>query len=162
MHDTPYRLIPLRNRKGNVVAYATVDAPDYPRLRRTNWFRSARGYAVCNVRGYRAYMHREVLGLVGGDGQSVDHANGDKLDNRRSNLRLCPRGQRDNLQNRRTLDPRNSSGYRGVTWDRKLGKWWARAKIGGEHHHIGYFDDPAEAGDAAARYRREHMPFATN
>lgn len=80
------------------------------------------------------------------DGRSADHINGDKLDNRRVNLRECLQGQRDNLQNQR-LAAHNSSGYRGVTWDRRLGKWWAKAKI---------------AGEAAAQFRRDHMPFATD
>ena len=43
------------------------------------------------------YLHREVLGLTPGDGLETDHRNGDRLDNRRSNLRVATRAQ--NAQN---------------------------------------------------------------
>jgi hypothetical protein len=46
------------------------------------------------------------------------------------------------------LCPLNTSGFRGVTWYRQLGRWYASIQVGGRRHSIGYFDDPAEAGRA--------------
>jgi hypothetical protein len=80
--------IPLSNAPG---VFATVDAEDVEQLSQSRWLLAAVGYAVAS--GGRRYMHREILGLVPGDGLQCDHINGDKLDNRRSNLRAVPQGE---------------------------------------------------------------------
>jgi hypothetical protein len=101
-------------------------------------------------------MHREILGLEHGDPTEVDHRNGDPLDNRRQNLRVVSRAE--NAQN---VPARGgTSPFRGVTWDKRKGRWMAQAKLGGRQRFIGYFDDDAEAGRAAAEWRRENMPFS--
>jgi hypothetical protein len=45
-----------------------------------------------------------------------------------------------------TILSRNTSGYRGVSWNKTLGKWWARITVNGKRVHLGYFDDVNEAG----------------
>jgi hypothetical protein len=88
----------------------------------------------------------------------TDHRNGNGLDNRRSNLREATQSQ--NLCNRR---PRvGASGFKGVTWFERLGKWKAQCSKAGKHHNLGYFvdvEDAARAYDDAAR--RLHGEFAT-
>lgn len=79
----------------------------------------------------------------------VDHANGDGLDNRRSNLRPATRSQ--NAQN--THAATGSSGFKGVAWHRKNRKWQARITVAGVTKSLGYFHDAEEAAkayDAAA------------
>ncbi|WP_424460548.1 HNH endonuclease [Ottowia sp.] len=75
----------------------------------------------------------------------VDHANGDKLDNTRANLRLCTRSQNayNNLKK-----PGLSSQFRGVTWHRKIRKWQATIAANGRPIYLGCFDDEHEAGHA--------------
>jgi HNH endonuclease len=59
-------------------------------------------------------------------GKFVDHIDGDKLDNRKSNLRICSKAE--NCWNRTEMNKNNASGYRGVKFD-KAKKLW-RADIG--------------------------------
>lgn len=69
---------------GREVAVTVVDAAVADALGRWKWCLNGRGYAM----GSPGLLHRVVLGLEKGDGSEVDHLNRDKLDNRRTNLRL--------------------------------------------------------------------------
>ena len=59
-------------------------------------------------------------------GEYVDHINGDTLDNRRSNLRVCTNAA--NLRNGR-IRQNNTSGKTGVWQDKRSGKWVAEIKV---------------------------------
>lgn len=80
----------------------------------------------------------------------VDHINGDGLDNRRENLRAATQSQ----NNANTGPPRhNTSGYKGVSFYRRTGRWRAYLTHERAHRHLGYFDTAEEAArayDAAA------------
>jgi hypothetical protein len=164
MHDqtTPVEArIPLRDREGKTVAYALVDAADYEWLSQWHWSLDRGGYAK---RGESragkkriVYLHRAVLGLEQGDGLEGDHVNGNRLDCRRSNLRVTT--PRQNRQNRSKLAGA-SSRYRGVSWHKPRRKWVAYAKLNGRKHHLGLFADEHEAAAVAAAFRAEHMPFS--
>lgn len=84
------------------------------------------------------YLHVLILGV-----KSVDHINGDGLDNRRINLR--PASAMQNSYNRPVRSD-SSSGFKGVTRNRSRGKPW-RAQIGaeGKSIHLGLFDSAVEA-----------------
>lgn len=152
--------IPLCNRKGEIVAWAIVDEGDYAWLSDYKWRHLSNGYAVRYTRDNKTVlMHRQIMGLKHGDRRQVDHINRDRLDCRRSNLRLAPRGGLDNQQNL-SIGSRNTSGYRGVKWDKRRGKWYAAAQIARVSHFIGYFATAEEAGAAVAAFRRDHMPFS--
>jgi len=101
-------------------------------------------------------MSRAIL-QANGPSQVVDHINGNKLDNRRSNLRIVTPAE--NAQNRR-LNRDNKSGYRGVSWHKGRESWQAHAKLAGHQHYLGLFDDPREAARVAAAFRAQHMPFS--
>jgi hypothetical protein len=153
--------IPLR-RGGLIVAHALVSSADYERLARFSWLFSDKGYAYRGWwRGgkkHRQPMHRDVLGLLPGDPRQADHINRDRLDNRRGNLRIVTRAeQAQNLTSYRG----SSSRFRGVSWNRERRKWRATARLSGKIHFLGDFDDEAAAGDAAAAFRRQHMPFSS-
>jgi hypothetical protein len=127
-----------------------------------NWsaWKHRRGYwyAVREVRRAGArrviYLHREVVGAT--RGQIVDHINGDTLDNRAENLRICTNAE--NLRNRGKTKA-NKSGYKGV-YKNKTG-WVAQITVNFKCTHLGTFETAALAGaayDAAAR--RVHGAFA--
>ena len=73
----------------------------------------------------------------------VDHANGNTLDNRRSNLRVC--NHTNNMRNRKIDSENNTSGYKGVSWSNCSKKWEVRIRYGGKKVHLGYFESPVIA-----------------
>lgn len=86
------------------------------------------------------YMHRVLL-----DSPRVDHANGNGLDNRRSNLRSASHAE--NMRNaRRRTD--NTSGFKGVSWAKRRGRWTAAIHVDCRRIHLGSFDDSASAARA--------------
>lgn len=147
--------VPLYNRRHRVVGYALIDAADYAAVSELAWSRASNGYAVACVDRERILMHRLVCGLTRGDPLEVDHINRNKLDNRRSNLRVCTRAQ--NGQNLGSFP--GTSRFRGVC--RKAnGRWQAQAWTNGGNRHIGVFDTEEAAAEAAAAFRAEHMPYS--
>lgn len=150
--------IPLHNRAGEIVAHALVSASDFEWLNQWPWCLAV-GYATRTIGKRKIYMHRLILGLERGDPRQGEHENRNKLDCRRSNLRIAPRAAADNNQNR---DPyaNNTSGYRGVSWNKKKRKWQAKAALDHRQHHLGHFDT-AEGADAVVKaWRAKHMPFS--
>lgn len=153
--------IPLISRQNVVVGYALVDAELFDELSALRWVLGRNGYASRNGRelpgpGARVFMHRHIMGLSPGDGFHTDHINGDKLDNRRENLRVTTCSE--NLQNRR--HGYGTSRFRGVAWDKRRGNWTAQACLDGRKYYLGAFDDEIAAARAADRWRLEHMPCA--
>lgn len=114
----------------------------------------------CVVTGKRSQilLHRLVMGAVGGE--MIDHKSTNTLDNRRSNLRFCTASQ--NLINRRKRRSPASSKYKGVSWNKKLNKWLARASIGpvkiGNRRglvFLGLYDDEEKARQAYINATKE-------
>lgn len=134
--------------------FALVDADDLELVSVCKWRLHEWGYAIGFSRGIR--MHRLILGLERGDPRLGDHINRDKLDNRRSNLRIVTPAQ--NSQNVPGFG--GSSQFRGVTWNKRLGKWQASVRLAGHTHYLGLFEVETDAADVARAFRIEHMPFS--
>jgi hypothetical protein len=66
----------------------------------------------------------------------IDHINGDRTDNRIENLRAAT-----NYQNslNKGLQSNNTSGVKGVSWDKAKKKWHAQLTYNGKHRHLGYW-----------------------
>ena len=100
-------------------------------------------------------LHRFIL--MAPPGVLVDHANGDGLDCRRSNLRLATNSQ--NQQNRFIADIEKTSRFKGVHWCDDSKRWVAQITLDGRSQEIGRFLDEIEAAraydDAARRLFRE-------
>jgi hypothetical protein len=113
------------------------------------------------------YMHRLLMGFP--KGLTVDHINGNGLDNRRANLRIATRSQ--NLANRGIQRQRRpkSSRFKGVCWDRSRGLWTAYIVVAARQKSLGRFTseaDAAHAYDAAAldtwgEFARPNFPAST-
>jgi hypothetical protein len=156
----PYmKQIPLRNRYGEVIAHALVDDEDYERVMvRGRWHLTGKGYVQNAVTGPRGkvfvLLHRFLLGLKPGDPE-VDHEDRNPLNNQKTNLRRSTA-----VLNGHNRDPRgnsnNTSGHRGVTWDRQHNKWRATVSINRRRHHIGRFDELADAVAAIEAWRNQH------
>lgn len=136
--------IPLT--KGYVAIVDAIDADLVTNL----WFFSSgqgrAGYAQRNINNKGIKLHRIILSRILGreliSSEIADHANGDTLDNRRSNLRLATLLQ--NSQNvKRRID--NTSGYKGVYWKKDKNKWAARLRINNKCIWLGCFDSAEDA-----------------
>jgi hypothetical protein len=90
----------------------------------------------------------------------VDHIDGDKLNNRSTNLRICTTAQ--NCANR---GPRsdNSSGTPGVKFDKAKGKWASGIGVNRSYVHLGYFNNINDAINARKEAEiKYHGDFAHN
>jgi hypothetical protein len=105
------------------------------------------GYHIIRVDGRLYRAHRLVWLYVHGEWPvgDIDHINGDPGDNRIANLRPATRSQ--NLANSKRRK-NNTSGYKGVSWNKQARKWHARIGVDGQYKHLGLFTDPAEAHEA--------------
>ncbi len=147
-------LVPLR-RSDEIVAYAKVDDSDLDIALGIRWFLADTGYARESAGG-RRYLHRVLMQAALGPGLQVDHINRDRLDNRRANLRVVTLAQ-----NRQNQGASGASPYRGVSFHRASGKWFAQVKVAGQRVHASYHRDEIDAARAAEAARAEHMTHAT-
>jgi hypothetical protein len=131
--------------------WAVVDAADYQWLSRYRWCvksgRSGKFYAGRSEGGRFIMMHRQIMQPP--PGMVVDHIDGNPLNNRRCNLRICTLAQ--NARNRRPMP--STSGFVGVYPSRK--KWSARITYRGRVLNVGLFDDKVTAAKARDRKARE-------
>jgi len=129
--------------------HTLVDDEDFERLSQFKWF-FACGYAGrwFRTRGktLRVHMHRFIINAP--DNMQVDHVNGDRLDNRKCNLRLCSHA--DNMRNK-PKKKNNTSGYKGVYWHKKDENWHARIGYGKASRSL-YLGSYSTAEQAAAAY----------
>lgn len=121
-----------------------VDQTDFRRVAQHRWFFRG-GYAVgSRINGIKTLgMHRFIL--LAPSGVCVDHINGDRLDNRRENIRLCNYAQ-NSMNKKSSLT--SLSKYKGVHFDIVRDKWRAQIYINGKNRHIGYFDDELSAAQS--------------
>ena len=123
---------------------------------------SAKGYKVGRVLGRNHYAHRVIWAMQTSSWpeNEVDHRDTDPANNRWHNLReathaqnMCNSGKQAN----------NTSGYKGVCWDKQNEKWRAQIHYGGKCHYVGQFGTPEKAHaayrEAAEKY---HGEFANN
>lgn len=132
---------------------AVVSAEDSERVARGRWHYMGRGYVVGDVDGRRVVLHRWLLDAP--TGVLVDHANGDRLDNRRDNLRFA--SARQNTAHRTKPNKNNSSGHRGVSWDRFRGRWLAKVMVDRKNVHVGRFERREDAVEAVRCARERHF-----
>lgn len=145
---------------------ALLDDEDFERLSKWKWFaRSLKGrgwYAGRNIHRpgmspRMVYLHREVLRA--GPGEEVDHINGDGLDNRKANLRLCAHAE--NIRNKAKTEKAKTSRYKGVYFDRSRGRWAAQVMLDRRTVFAKRFDTELQAAlaynEAAVRF---HGAFA--
>lgn len=131
-----------------------VDDEDFIWASWFSWYVNSHGYAVHTrwLRGktHGVLMHRMMFMEIP-EGMQVDHINGNKLDNRRCNLRLCTHSE--NMRNRKHQKG-TSSKYKGVYWNKLAGKWQTRIKVKGKLKHLGYFHSEEVAAWAYDMYAK--------
>jgi hypothetical protein len=136
---------------------ALVDDEDVEWLNQNKWHVNSAGYPR---RAWRKggksrtmTMHRAIM--KPGAGLEVDHINGNKLDNRRANLRICTR-----MENARNMPPkrtRKHCPFKGVKRLEGLpSPWGAFIRVNGVMLQLGWFKHPEEAALAYDLAAREH------
>lgn len=118
------------------------------------------GYLAGAIRYKKFLAHRVAWAMHYGywPENQIDHINGIKTDNRICNLREATACE--NMRNA-GQKARNTSGYKGVTWDKSKSKWQAAIRYEGKSKFLGRFDDP-EAAYAAycSAAHKYHGEFA--
>lgn len=139
--------------------WTIVDAEDYAELIKFKWhYREGYAKRAINRKGDRRAiaMHNQIMNTP--KGFEVDHINGDGLDNRKCNLRVCKHQQ--NTWNRKSVTG-SSSKYKGVSWQAATGYWKVNIKIDEKQMHIGCFWDEEDAARAYNRVAKGlHKEFA--
>jgi hypothetical protein len=139
---------------------AIVSDEDYDFLMQFKWY-------VANIKGeWRAmrasrkpnrertvqYMHRVIVERMGIKAPTTDHIDRDTLNNRRENLRGATSSQNGHNQG---IAKNNTSGYTGVCWNKREGRWQAVVGHLNRKHFLGHFDDPAVASERYQEKKRE-------
>lgn len=134
-------------------AKAIVDNDDYSKYVATTWNQDRRGYARRNtyIGGGRAkpkyktiLLHRLIADAP--SHMQVDHINGNPLDNRKSNLRLCT--QAENCRNAAKRKNSRTSRYKGVCWDSESRKWLVQIQVNEHQTKIGRFHSETVAAES--------------
>lgn len=143
----------IQMSSGHIVLISDVD---FDRVSTVRWH-LCNGYAIRRVCGVQQLMHRFILSAP--DGVTVDHINGNPLDNRRENLRLCTQAQ--NSKNNKGHRDRKSK-YKGVSVNRAQHPSWC-ARLGFDTKNkggitVGYFSTEEAAARAYDRAAHEADP----
>lgn len=142
-------LVPLTKGK-----FAIVDVEGFEKIKNYKWTYN-QGYAHrkerINGKSTHVSMHSFLINTP--SGSDTDHINGDGLDNRLCNLRICTR-----TENSRNQRPRGgSSKYKGVCFDKSRGKWIAGIKINYKRKNLGRFKLEEEAAKAYNNAAKKHF-----
>lgn len=119
--------------------FAVIDDRDFNLVNKYKWLKTSHNYAGTTVLP-RIYMHRLINNTP--EGFDTDHINRNTLDNQRNNLRTCGKGLNAINTNLRKT---NTSGHKGISWDKKMKKWQAYIWKEYKKIHLGYFTDIKKA-----------------
>lgn len=125
------KTIILSGKKGKGKS-VKIDDDDYKKFNHLVWHLSDTGYAVRRTNGETVRLHRLIVNCP--EGLVVDHLNGDKLDCRKSNMRVCTQAENN----------RNHHDTKGYCYDKSKNKWMVRYK----NKFWGRYDTEEEAQKA--------------
>lgn len=135
----PVKVIHLTQRK-----FTIIDPEDYSRIVSAGWwyayYNRGKWYVKRNggeTKGSSVHLHSFITG-----NPMTDHANGNGLDNRRSNLRECNKSL--NGANR-SAQINNKSGFKGVSYCEQRGNWLATIRVNGRGKYLGRYSDEISA-----------------
>jgi hypothetical protein len=130
--------------------FALVDDEDFEYLNQWKWYYSNNrksGYA--KRASDKMYMHKLINNTP--KGFETDHINHNELDNRQKNLRTVTNSQN---QFNRIRQVNNTSGFKGVTWHKRLNKWMAQIVINKHNYFLGYFINKDDANKTRLKFEQ--------
>ena len=132
-----YAIIILYNNKSEPVAETLIDIEDIDKIKNSKWCKDKNNYVK---NSNQEYLHRVIMEE---SNLFIDHINGNKLDNRKSNLRVCCNA--DNLKNRVKLPSNNTSGILGVRYREDRNKWYAEIQYNKQKINLGSYTEKDDA-----------------
>lgn len=123
-----------------------INDSDFSKVNKYKWHLVMNKYAArtsARPNKKMIYLHREIMNAE--LDEYVDHINGNTLDNRKENLRICTNAE--NNWNK-TKQKNNNSGYKGVSWDKNRNKWKVQLTVNGKRVINKCFIDLVEAAEA--------------
>lgn len=112
--------------------FACIDLEDVERAEKHNWVFDG-VYAASHINGRKVRLHSFIVPAV--KGRVIDHANNNKMDNRKSNLR----------QVKHSTNIRNQGKAKGVCWSTRDRIWEAYIGVDRQKISLGFFKDKGEA-----------------
>ena len=140
-----YAVIKLYSKTGEFIDDVFIDKEDVPLAMQYKWCLTKGHVSTSDDKNKTIYLHRLVMRLENFNGEVIDHIDGNPLNNRKSNLRICT--QHQNVLNHRVAR-NNTSGVTGVTWDRNRNKWASQIVYNGKNHHLGRYENIEDAINA--------------
>ena len=143
--------------KGSVVAKAVIDSGDIGKVEHLKW-RVEGGYVVATEKGRSVKLHHSIIGKPK-SGFVTDHKDRDRLNNRKTNLRFATSAE--NAFNT-SLNKKNTSGLKGIWFDKSRRKFVARIRINRTSINLGRFTNKYDAALAYDKKAIEvHGDFAS-
>ena len=130
------------------------DVDDWEKAKEICWFKNNTGYARGEINDKFVLFHDYILNIDPSCKTEADHISGNRLDNRRCNLRLCSR--KENAYNK-GLYSNNTSGVTGVSWNKTYGKWSAYIQKDKTNILLGYFDVYEDAVQARKKAETKYF-----
>lgn len=134
-----YFSVILRNKKREVVGETIIDKYHIELVRSRTWCLNSVGYAVSD----NILLHRFILNP--NNNEIVDHIDGDKLNNRTSNLRIVTKSQ--NAMNSK-IRANSRTGITGVHFDKRDSVYQAYISVNGKKLNLGRFKNIEDAKSA--------------
>jgi hypothetical protein len=137
--DNDVVYVNLNNSDENIMI---CDLEDWNKQKDCYWIKNRGGYATSCKNHKTIIFHRIIMGTNDSKIQ-VDHINGNTLDNRKQNLRICSNQENSFNKNKNS---NNSSGYKGVYFDKERNKWRSAIQFNGKSiKSPKRYDTPEEA-----------------
>lgn len=138
----------------NNLDYAIIDSEDLEKIKPYYWFKNKKGYArnsaKTGIEDKTILMHRYIMNVDKND--ILDHKNRNRLDNRKSNLRIVTYSE--NALNCR-ISSKNKSGYKGISID-KNNKYSVSITLNKKVNYIGTYKNIDDAVSARNKFLQDN------